>query len=233
MNRTKSLIAILVCVNTMSCTPSDPTVFNKIQEGITLSLELDGATVTIQPGVLPVGVEVGISTHAADPSPTLVFLHMISPHEPFVFDEDGRDVSPHDLPYMLNRIYDDPELPNEPGGVGPEYARRYRAQASYLAERVTSAARDILRRSPEPPIILVLGDHGPFGFSPNVRQPRFAILNALFLPDWGDDLLYPTISPVNSIRVVLNHYFGTSMPLLPDKRFRSTYRRLHLYEEID
>ncbi len=174
-----------------------------------------------------------ISRHATNPNPTLVFLHVLSPHEPFVFGEDGRDVSRKRLEYKLNRIYRDPEQPTEPGSVGPEYARRYRAQALYLAERVTAAARDILRRSPEPPIILILSDHGPYGFSPNIRLARFAILHALFLPDGGDKLLYPTISPVNSLRVVMSRYFGTEMPLLPDKRFRTNYAKAHLFEEID
>ena len=49
----------------------------------------------------------------------------------------------------------------------------------------------------------------------------------------GDDLLYPTISPVNSLRVVMSRYFGTEMPLLPDKRFRTNYAKAHLFEEID
>ena len=67
----------------------------------------------------------------------------------------------------------------------------------------------------------------------NIRRARFAILHALFLPDGGDKLLYPTISPVNSLRVVMSRYFGTAMPLLPDKRFRTNYEKAHLFEEID
>ena len=174
-----------------------------------------------------------ISRHADNPNPTFAFLHVLAPHEPFVFDEDGRDVSPNDLPYKLNRIYHDPDQPLEPGQVGPEYARRYRAQASYLTERVTATAREILRRSPEPPIILILGDHGPYGFSPNIGQASFAILNALFLPDGGDAMLYPTISPVNMFRVVMNRYLGTDLPMLPDRRFRTSYLNAHVYEEVD
>jgi hypothetical protein len=31
--------------------------------------------------------------------------------------------------------------------------------------------------------------------------------------------LYPAISPVNSFRVVFNAYFGTALPMLPDRVF--------------
>jgi len=46
------------------------------------------------------------------------------------------------------------------------------------------------------------------------------ILNAYALP--GVDpaqALYPSISPVNSFRVVLNRYFGTDLPLLEDRSY--------------
>lgn len=49
---------------------------------------------------------------------------------------------------------------------------------------------------------------------------------AYYLPDGGDRLLYPEISPVNSFRVVLNAYFGVDMALLPDE----TYFTSHLID---
>lgn len=167
-----------------------------------------------------------ITTYAADPAPTFVFAHVISPHEPFVFGADGEDVSTHEIPFHLNRIFDDPHPPIAPGLVGPEYARRYRAQARYVDGLVVEAATEILQNSSEPPIIIVAGDHGPYGFTPNVRDARLAILNAYHLPHGGQRLLYPSISPVNSLRVVLNHYFGAELPILPDQSFRTNWTML-------
>jgi hypothetical protein len=175
-----------------------------------------------------------ITRFAADPAPTFVFAHVISPHEPFVFGAEGEDVSTHEIPFRLNRIFDDPGLPIVPGLVGPEYARRYRAQARYVGGLVVQAAKKILQNSTEPPIIIVAGDHGPYGFSPNVRRARLAILNAYYLPHGGQRWLYPSISPVNSLRVVLNHYFGAELPILPDQSFRTNWTEpCSFVEEIE
>jgi hypothetical protein len=79
---------------------------------------------------------------------------------------------------------------------------------------------------------LIVGDHGPFGFSPNVHHTRFANLNAFYLPDGGADWLYPRISLVNSFRVVINRYLGAQLPILADRRFRSSYEKPNVYREV-
>jgi hypothetical protein len=164
-----------------------------------------------------------ITRYATDPAPTFVFAHVISPHGPFVFGAKGEDVSTHEIPFSLSRIFQDPDMPSAPDLVGPEYARRYREQARYLGGLVVQAVKEILQNSSEPPIIIVQGDHGPSGFSPDGRRTRLAILNAYYLPHGGQRWLYPSISPVNSLRVVLNHYFGAEFPMLPDDSFRASW----------
>ncbi len=73
-----------------------------------------------------------------------------------------------------------------------------------------SALEEILASSDIPPIIVMHGDHG-------LRdENRLQILNAYYLPAGGRKALYPTISPVNSFRVVFNECFGTRFELLPD-----------------
>jgi len=171
--------------------------------------------------------------HARDPGPTLVLAHVMSPHEPFVFGANGEDVSPREEKYDISAIFEDPTLPTEPGRTGPAYARLYREQTVYLGQLVQRTVDEILRRSPEPPIIIILGDHGPRGFSPNIRHSRLAILNALYLPDGGDSALYPSITPVNAMRVVLNRYFGQRLPLLTDESFRVDWAHPSVYTPVD
>ena len=49
---------------------------------------------------------------------------------------------------------------------------------------------------------------------------RSAILTAAYLPGGSQDSrLYPSISPVNTFRVVFNRYFGARYPLLPDRPY--------------
>ena len=45
------------------------------------------------------------------------------------------------------------------------------------------------------------------------------ILNAYFLPGNGKQLLYESITPVNSFRIVFNHYFDADYELLEDKSY--------------
>ncbi len=46
-----------------------------------------------------------------------------------------------------------------------------------------------------------------------------SILNAYYLPGFDQSKLYKSVSPVNSFRLVFNHYFGTKYPLLEDETF--------------
>ena len=62
---------------------------------------------------------------------------------------------------------------------------------------------------------------------------RLGILNAYLLPDGGAEALYASISPVNSFRVILNAYFGHSLPLLPDKSYRTDSSKSNKFAPVD
>ncbi len=170
--------------------------------------------------------------HAHDPEAAFVFAHILSPHEPFVFGRHGEDVSPRDQTYRLNAIFEDPELPEAPGHVGPTYAARYADQARYVGDLVIEAIDEILAAAPDS-IIIVQGDHGPYGFSPNIRKARAEILNAYHLPGDGEMELYPSISPVNTGRILMRRYFDEELPLLPDRSYRTHWRDPDSYIALD
>jgi hypothetical protein len=50
-------------------------------------------------------------------------------------------------------------------------------------------------------------------------------LNAYYLPDGGEKHLYSDISPINTFRIVLNHYFNTDLELLEDVHYYSYYSK--------
>ncbi|OGG20246.1 hypothetical protein A3D03_03390 [Candidatus Gottesmanbacteria bacterium RIFCSPHIGHO2_02_FULL_40_13] len=58
------------------------------------------------------------------------------------------------------------------------------------------------------------------------------ILNAYYLPKGGDKLLYPTISLVNTFRVVFNHYFGQNYQLLNDDSFLSNMNQPYMFVPV-
>ena len=168
------------------------------------------------------GILADLPDVAADPAPTFTFVHIAMPHPPFRFDENGQDV--------FERYYN--LIDNGKGGRReidqPRYREAYRGQAIFTDRLLLEAIRRILRKSSEPPLILLLSDHGPRlnmdWDHPEETDVQEALgnLTAVYFPGGkGAPSVYPTITPVNLFRVVLNEVFGASLPLLPDRGFLS------------
>jgi hypothetical protein len=157
--------------------------------------------------------------------PTFTFAHILSPHPPFVFDENGADVSPHERRYYLT----DGDLYRGHYGDRASYAEGYRKQATFLTGQVERMIDGILANSPEPPLIILQSDHGSGmdletgAIAGTDLGERMSILNAYYFPGPGRQALYPSITPVNSLRVLLRAYFGADMELLPDHSYFSTW----------
>ena len=60
-------------------------------------------------------------------------------------------------------------------------------------------------------------------------KQKFGILNAFYLPEVDNDILYPTITPVNTFRVVFNLYFDADFELLPDENYATNYRNINSF----
>lgn len=151
------------------------------------------------------------------PGPKFVFAHIVSPHPPYIFDAQGNF---HDVAFGA---HDEKNLPPE------EMAALYSGQAEFIDRQILEVVRAILEKSQIPPIIIIQGDHGPLVRDRFIRAP---ILNAYYLPK-GTARLYPSISPVNSFRVVLDDYFGQDLPLLEDvSRFSQDYRTPFDYKTV-
>jgi hypothetical protein len=160
-----------------------------------------------------------VIAHAGDPGPTFTFVHILVPHPPYVFDRDGSYVS---------------EVQEDQRSLSTNYINQVVA-ANAIATRLIDA---ILKHARTPPVIILQGDEGPYprGTSgshynwhtadvTDMRE-KSGILNAYLLPGHGAAGLYPSISPVNSFRVVFNSYFGTALPMLPDRVFAHESERL-------
>jgi hypothetical protein len=144
-------------------------------------------------------------TEAIDvPGPKFVYAHFIASHTPFVYEPDCEPLT--DPNYW------------EIGSVKPATQELLKQGYVYsiqcVNKRILPILEQIIAKSRIPPIIILMGDHG-FEFTNNAQN----ILNAYYLPGDGKDNLYPTITPVNSFRLIFNLYFGTNYELLPDNVF--------------
>jgi hypothetical protein len=142
--------------------------------------------------------------------PTFVFAHLMVPHFPFVFD---RNCNPRR------------QIQGTFGFRGPDDVKAYVDQLICVNKMVEALADEILASSEVPPIIVLQADHGPS----DLRE-RMRIFNAYYLPEDGRSYLYPSITPVNTFRLIFDFYFGTDLGLLEDKSYFSNYS--HPYQFI-
>ena len=136
--------------------------------------------------------------------PKFVFLHLIVPHPPYVFGPTGGPVEPAEVGTTKTQ----------------EGASHYRDQVIYINSRMMELVPKIIANSFTPPIIVIQGDHGPtVASSPRSRMSN---LSAYFLPG-VEASIHPTITPVNTFRLIFNEYFGQNLELLDDVSLYSDY----------
>jgi hypothetical protein len=159
------------------------------------------------------------------PEATFTFVHILLPHEPYVFNSDGECLARAELARR-----------GQQGG----YVGQLRYANSMIADMV-----DHLLSREDKPIIILQADEGPYPepYRTSNRSWKLAsdrhlamktgILNAYYFPDGDYSALYPEITPVNTFRLVFDREFGTSFGLLPDRLYAfPDYSRIYQFFEI-
>jgi len=142
------------------------------------------------------------------PGPKYVFAHVLVPHEPYLFLEDGTF---------------DPE------------AATYESQLHYANNQIKELIAPLLALpAEEQPIIILQADEGPYPdryavarddfdwstATPDELVTKFGVLNAMYLPGPAGDVPLPDgMSLVNTYPEVLRRYFGADIPDLPDRSY--------------
>jgi len=157
----------------------------------------------------------GLAQLAKDPAPTFAFAHVLNPHPPFVFDRQCR-----------------PASRSAGGRTKEQRQKRYLEQLNCLNGILLQLVTTLIRSSPQPPIILLQGDHGTntlrFSNSPTAAQiptekarERFGAFGAFYLPGGGDREFGDSVTLVNVMGNVLRYYFGADLPREPDDMYLS------------
>jgi hypothetical protein len=160
--------------------------------------------------------EIDELARARDPKrPSFVFAHLVAPHPPFVFGRNGEW-----LP--------DPGVTDSAVNAWGDRAR-YVDELLALNTKLRVAIEAILRDATRPVVIVLQGDHGPASLD-EWRRPgdrflheRLTILDAYLVPPRLRHAIYPSITPVNSFRMLLDAFGGADLPTLADRSYFSTY----------
>lgn len=171
----------------------------------------------------------------AGEGPKLVFAHILAPHPPFVIGPDGEEITPN---YEFN--------------VGERYAwdgyvQGYAGQATWIAGELQRTVDGILAASRRPPVILIMGDHGPASRwialwkrtdsfetdDPLLVAERMAIFLALLMPPGPGGEVYPELTPVNVFPLVFERCFGEPANLMDDRSYFSTYDQWSKFWNVD
>lgn len=136
-------------------------------------------------------------------SPKFIFAHINTPHLPYVFDRDGNFTD------NKTHFYEHERYSRE------ELKEMYLEQYIYA----TAVMKDIIKAikaQSEDVIIIIQSDHGPRPSSAGNSDLKdaYKVFNAIYFPDGDYSLLSEDISPVNTMRVVLNQFFGEELELL-------------------
>lgn len=171
-----------------------------------------------------------VDAAAVQKTPQFTFGHILSPHDPYVFNADGS-------PTTFSQDRND---------KGADETVKYANQLTYVNTQYKKMLSYVRSKDPSA-VIIVQADEGPYPKQfrgaltpthyydpkglplPQMRQ-KFGIIASYYLPGEGGRAAAESIdSSVNAFRVVFNQYFGYALPLLPDCQFTAG-NKFYMYD---
>jgi hypothetical protein len=137
------------------------------------------------------------------PSPKFVYVHLLLPHMPFIFDKNGLVIAT-----TYNTDWND-------------YLGNYIFSIKYAEKMVANIFSQADQK--RPPIIILQSDHGArneiyYGNEETLlknfpEEFKTSILFALYMPGYDTSSLPQDINPINTFPIIFNHLFNTEIPL--------------------
>lgn len=137
------------------------------------------------------------------PSPKFVYVHLLLPHMPFIFDQHGTVIATN-----YNTNWND-------------YLGNYIYSISYTQEMIENI---FSQADPKrPPIIILQSDHGARNQIYNGNEDALLedfpeeyktwILYTLYIPGYDTSSLPQDINPINTFPIIFNYLFDANVPL--------------------
>jgi len=132
--------------------------------------------------------------------PKFVYLHLMLPHFPYYYNQQG----------ILNNI-------NDLKYDKLERKDLYLNYLKYGNNIILNLIQEIKLKSEKPPVVILLSDHG-FRYGSNKDYKlRFSNLAAIHLPNKKYLDYENTLTNVNVFRIFFNSYFRQNLPMLENK----------------
>ena len=154
-------------------------------------------------------------------SPKFVFVHVMLPHEPYIFGPNGENVNPGT------------SLDGKPWDP-----RKAHTDQIKFANKKIRILVDTLLSQNNNSIMIIQGDTGS-AFNGDWDNPsedliieRMSNLNAIYFPNGNYEAFSEYITPVNSFRIIFNEFFDANYTLLEDKMYWSTGSKPYAHKDV-
>jgi hypothetical protein len=152
--------------------------------------------------------------------PRFLFAHVLAPRSPLVYGANGE-------PLELEVLRRTNDTAAAAGLTVKEWAKRMVGQTQYVNGRTLELVDAILAASPDPPVIVIMSDHGsrsqtldPLNHTPDEVRERFGTLFAAYTP--GQEAVFPPdVTPAEVMGRLFNAYFGLPFEAPRDGIFAS------------
>ena len=154
--------------------------------------------------------------------PKFVTSHIVSPHPPYFFDENGKEL-------INNSIRMNNEWNNK---------NQYLGQIRFLNKKMEVLIDDLLNKSKNT-VIIIQSDHGSSFLSGDWKKPkpkfikeRSLIINNIYINNSDYKNYYNNISSVNTFRVLFNDLFNDNLEILKDITYYSNYDKPFEFKNV-
>ena len=133
-------------------------------------------------------------------SPVFVYVHLMMPHLPYVYDSTGKMNPSFHLKHLAGNISDSD----------------YLQYLVYTNHRISRFIADLQKATENNAVILLMSDHGYRDGARRNSRFAYQTFNAVFLPTHNYNGWYDGMSNVNQFPVLFNSVFGQRIQILKD-----------------
>lgn len=169
-----------------------------------------------------------MATNPSDQRPAFTFVHVFSPHAPFLFDSEGDAVPPSSC-YPTSCSFNLTEAA-ELGMNEQEYAAALGAHLEHLNRLLLQSVDRVIEADPEA-VIVLFSDHGA-RHDPGDVEEHLSILLAARTPG-RHGLFAADESPVNLLSLIFNAYLDADLPVREPRAWVADPARPLELREVD